>query len=96
MKFESLIEQKSEETLREMLARYDRGERCFVGLDLAGVEMRGTDPRSSGCWAGANLSGADLSGVNLREANLHGTDLTDAIVEHVEWEGVNCALDASI
>ena len=45
MKFESLIEQKSEETLREMLARYDRGERCFVGLDLAGVEMRGTDPR---------------------------------------------------
>lgn len=84
MKFESLIEQKSEETLREMLARYDRGERCFVGLDLAGVEMRGTDPRSSGCWAGANLSGADLSGVNLREANLHGTDLTDAIVEHVE------------
>ena len=57
MKFESLIEQKSEETLREMLARYDRGERCFVGLDLAGVEMRGTDPRSSGCWVGADLWG---------------------------------------
>lgn len=57
MKVELLTKQKSEETLREMLARYDRGERCFAGLDLAGVEMRGTDPRSSGCWVGADLWG---------------------------------------
>ena len=72
MKFESLIEQKSEEMLREMLARYDRGERCFVGLDLAGVEMRGTNPRSSGCWVGADFCGANFQGARLGAPSFKG------------------------
>ena len=77
-----------------------RSSGCWVGADLWGANFQGARPGGvefqGANLAGANLSGADLSGVNLREANLHGTDPTDAIVEHVEWEGVNCALDASI
>ena len=71
MRFEQLAEQRSEKTLREMLARYDRGERCFVGLDLAGVEMR------SGRWVGADLWRASFRGAGLVGVEFQGANLSD-------------------
>ncbi|MEL6776774.1 MAG: pentapeptide repeat-containing protein [Cyanobacteria bacterium J06597_16] len=52
---------------KELLRRYNKGERDFREVDLSGESLRGM-----------NLAGIDLSGANLGRTNLHGTRFTAA------------------
>lgn len=52
------------ESARELLTRYQAGERDFKGAYLEGVNLRHT------CLVGANLIGAKLQQASLSGANL--------------------------
>lgn len=61
----------------ELLARYEAGERYFVGAHLSGANLAEKDLR----WANfmqASLTGADLSKADLRYADFYGANLSKA------------------
>jgi uncharacterized protein YjbI with pentapeptide repeats len=79
-------------TVKELLERYQQGERNFSGAnlqdaplqntclrhcDLLGANLRGANLYHADL-GGANLSGADLWRANLRQANLQGAILHGA------------------
>jgi uncharacterized protein YjbI with pentapeptide repeats len=86
------------DSARELLVRYNSGERVFKGASLNRVNLQGA------CLAGislieadlvkANLSGTDLHAShleksNLRGANLEGANLEGSYLEGADLEGTN-------
>jgi uncharacterized protein YjbI with pentapeptide repeats len=57
---------------RELLKRYEAGERDFSGTDLSGIKLYGSK------LIEIDLSGADFSNANLENAKLSDVDLNDA------------------
>ncbi|HLP91675.1 MAG TPA: pentapeptide repeat-containing protein [Nostocaceae cyanobacterium] len=63
----------TDERVIQLLAKYERGKRNFIGVDLSKANL-----------TGKNLSGANLSEANLSEANLSGADLSGADLSRVD------------
>ncbi len=57
-------------TTAELLERYAKGKRGFMGAELGEADLEGAKLR------GTDLSYADLRGAKLRAANLRGADLS--------------------
>lgn len=71
------VEYTPPQSVKELLERYEAGERDFSDVtgrhvNLSGANLRGADLR------GIYLDGAYLTGVDLREANLHEASLIGA------------------
>jgi hypothetical protein len=82
---------------RELIRRYEEGERHFfrvnlIEASLIGADLSGADLRETRLFR-ANLSGAILHGADLSEADLTGSRLDDstriAEVWRLTWEIVN-------
>ena len=79
--------------------RYNEGERDFVGINLAGVDLSEKTLDSHVCLSQANLSNANLAkanltqvnliGANLQGANLNSTNLHSADLIEVNLSGAN-------
>ncbi|MDQ2098085.1 MAG: pentapeptide repeat-containing protein [Tychonema bourrellyi B0820] len=67
----------------EFLQRYNQGERDFMGVNLAGVNLSG---KSLG---GVNLSSANLCGAELSKAYLLGANLSEANLSHANLHKAN-------
>lgn len=88
---------------KELLERYQKGERDFSGLDLKGIDLQGaniagisfegTDLRQA-CLQSTNLSNASLCKANLSKSNLTsailtGADLTEAKLHQTDLTKVD-------
>jgi len=60
--------------VKEMLSRYEAGQRDFRNLNLIAANLRNLN------LSGINLSGANLAKANLAGANLSQANLTDTIL----------------
>jgi uncharacterized protein YjbI with pentapeptide repeats/stress response protein SCP2 len=67
----------------EFLQRYNKRERDFTGVNLAGVNL------SRRVLSQVNLSRANLSGAELSEANLYGANLSEANLCHANLHKAN-------
>jgi hypothetical protein len=88
---------------KELIRRYNAGERDFRGAnlrnahlgcaDLRGADLMGADLRGANLsWAelnGAKLEGADLMGANLSWAKLNGADLEGANLRGADLNEAN-------
>src|SRR5262245_50250077 len=80
-------------TFRELLERYQRGERDFSGAeldedpdnDLSGVCLDGADLSRS--YLVVSFRGASLRGVNFHEANVKTCDFRDANLRGADFTG---------
>jgi uncharacterized protein YjbI with pentapeptide repeats len=73
--FEPIFTAREKQELREQLFR----QREFVGIDLAGADLRGTSfVRTT--IASCNFEGADLRGVHFIECDLH-----DVVMRSAKW-----------
>ena len=89
-------ERSQSKKVKEVLQRYQDGERDFSGIDLSYEDLRWENFSGSN-FSGANLSnasledadfsGVNLSNVDLENANLEGTNLQDAILEGANFQG---------
>jgi len=91
------------QTFRELLQRYQQGEREFADSvldadpdnDLSGVCLDGVDLSDSeviAIFRGASLRGArfvaaDVRCCDFRDADLRGADFTEAVLCATEWSG---------
>ncbi len=87
----------------EFLQRYERGERKFTRVNLAGADLSGKDLSAikltyanlngaslySANLSNAKLSHADLSRANLRDANLSAAELSDANLSKADLSGAD-------
>lgn len=69
-----------------LLNLYAKGERDFIGLDLAGQALRGVNLTGADFQqanlSGATLNGSKLHGANLQQTNLRGADLRGADLQN--------------
>lgn len=69
-----------------LLNLYAKGERDFIGIDLAGQTLRGVNLTGADLQqanlSGATLNGSRLQGANLQWTNLRGADLRGADLQH--------------
>jgi uncharacterized protein YjbI with pentapeptide repeats len=80
-------------TFKELLDRYQQGERDFTGSeldadpenDLSGVCLDGIDLSNS--WVMADFRGANLRGARFRDANVKTCDFTGADVSGADFSG---------
>src|SRR5262245_2009831 len=80
-------------SFRELLERYRRGERDFVGAeldsdadsDMSGVCLDGADLSHS--FIVANFRGASLRGVRFRQANVKTCDFREADLRGADFRG---------
>lgn len=63
---------------RELLERYQQGERDFAHIDLSGANLSGASLRE------INLTGADLTGANLSWASLNNAQLMGASLRRTD------------
>jgi hypothetical protein len=77
----------------QMMARYQKGDRDFRGMDLRGVDLRGVKlfqaDLGEASLFGANLAGADLRQVNFGQANLSQANLENADLQGADFGGAN-------
>ncbi|TPV96213.1 MAG: pentapeptide repeat-containing protein [Myxococcales bacterium FL481] len=83
---------------KDLLEKYNNGDRDFrganlygaylLGVDLRGADLRGADLRGTNFYC-ANLCGADLGGADLYCANLCGADLGGADLYCSNLSGAN-------
>ncbi|MCP4599819.1 MAG: pentapeptide repeat-containing protein [Proteobacteria bacterium] len=73
---------------KELLERYEAGERDFEGARLADANL-GNANLSNANLSNANLSGANLNGANLSNANLHGANLFGAHLSEANLREAN-------
>ncbi|MFW6116553.1 MAG: pentapeptide repeat-containing protein [bacterium] len=83
---------------REVVRRYEEGERDFHQTDLRGMQLRSADVRgvnlayadlAKADLSRSNLSGANLSGADLSEADVSGTDLGRADLSGADLSGAD-------
>ena len=73
----------TDEKVKELLTRYEAGERDFAGLDLYKANLRGDN------LSGAKLSEADLGEAHLSEADLRGANLSGANLLRANFWGAS-------
>lgn len=75
-------------SVEELLARYQAGERDFHKIDLPGADLSGLNLDEVDLNL-ANLKGVNLSGSSLQRANLQGAILQGANLSGADLTGAN-------
>lgn len=90
-------------TVDELVGRYVRGERTFMGsffdcADPSGVKLQNTNLKRVNLafsyliranLQGVNLQGANLKGANMEDSDLRGANLRDASLQGANLQGAN-------
>jgi uncharacterized protein YjbI with pentapeptide repeats len=75
-------------TAAELVERYNKGERDFMGADLQGTYLEDAHLQYANLQY-ADLKGASLQYANLRHANLRWADLRGAILDGADLQGAH-------
>ena len=75
-------------TRKEVIAKLEKGDKDFRGLDLKGLDLRLLDLSNANLYY-SDLSKVDLANVNLSYANLYRADLSDTNLSYANLYNAN-------